>query len=82
MKKEFVVKATSVLEARPLAELVALAGKYTSKISITMGDRTVNAKSIMGIMGLGLDTGKQIILDVEGEDEEEAICAMEDFLTR
>lgn len=81
MKKEITVKASSVLEARTLAELVALAGKYKSSIRITMDDRMVNAKSIMGIMGLGLDTGKQIVLEAEGDDAKEAVEAMEEFLT-
>lgn len=81
MKKKITVKASSVLEARPLAELVALAGKYKSSICITMDDRMVNAKSIMGIMGLGLDTGKQIVLEAEGDDAKEAVEAMEEFLT-
>ena len=81
MKKQITVKTTSVLEARALAELVAVAGRFTSKISITMDDHTVNAKSIMGMMGLGLDTGKEIVLESEGTDERDALAAMEDFLT-
>lgn len=82
MEKEITVKVTSVLEARSLAELVALAGKFSSTVKITTDERTVNAKSIMGIMGLGLDTGKKAIIEANGEDEQEAISALEDFLTR
>ena len=66
---------------RPIAMLVQVASKYQSKINICQGTKTVNAKSIMGIMGLGLDTGKQIVLEAEGDDAKEAVEAMEEFLT-
>lgn len=82
MKKDVVVKSDAVLEARPLAELVALAEKYKCKITYIMEDKTVNAKSIMGIMGLGLDPGKSVTIDAVGEDEEEAIAALGEFLSK
>lgn len=81
MKKEIIVKTARVMEARALAELVAIAGGFSSKISIRMDSRTVNAKSIMGIMGLGLDIGKMVILEAEGTDEQAALTAMEEFLS-
>ena len=80
MKKDIVVKSNAVLEARPLAELVALAEHYKSQITLNMENKTVNAKSIMGIMGLGLDPGKTVTIEVTGEDEEEAITAISEFL--
>ena len=71
-----------VFEARPLAELVALAGNYSGKITITMDDKTINAKSIMGVMGLGLAMGKKIVVEADGEDAKEAIEAIEKFLSK
>lgn len=82
MKKEITVKTTSVYDARALAELVGLASSFTSKITVIMGSRQINAKSIMGVMGLGLDVGKEVIIDAEGSDEAQAIEAMEVFLTK
>lgn len=82
MKKDIVVKSNAVLEARPLAELVALAEHYKSQITLNMENKTVNAKSIMGIMGLGLDPGKTVTIEVTGEDEEEAITAISEFLEK
>lgn len=82
MKKEITVQVTSVLEARALAELVAKANLFSSKIMLHMDERSVNAKSIMGIMGLGMDMGRKIVIDAEGEDEAEAIKALEEFLTK
>ena len=82
MKKEITVKTTSVYDARALAELVGLASSFTSKITVLMGSRQINAKSIMGVMGLGLDVGKEVIIDAEGSDEAQAIEAMEVFFTK
>ena len=82
MKKEITVTSTSVYDPRALAELVGLANGYASKVIMVMDNRSVNAKSIRGIMGLGLDQGKQVTLDVEGTDAEEAIVAIEEFLNK
>ena len=81
MEKVIKVNTTSVYEPRALAELVGLANKYTSHILLAMGSRQVNAKSIMGIMGLGLDVDKDIVIRAEGEDEAQAIAEIEAFLT-
>ncbi|MGN1158383.1 MAG: HPr family phosphocarrier protein [Agathobacter sp.] len=82
MKKEITVKSAGVYEARALAELVGIANNYSSRITIVMGNRSINAKSIMGIMGLGLDQGKVITIDAEGADAEKAIAALEEFLSK
>lgn len=82
MTKEIKVETSSVYEPRALAELVGLANEFSSRIFIDMEGRRVNVKSIMGIMGLGLDQGKMITIDVEGEDEGDAIVALEKFLTK
>ena len=82
MRKEMIVKTTSVYEARSLAELVGLAGSFSSRIMLVMENRTINAKSIMGVMGLGLDVDKTITIEAEGNDEAEAIRTIEEFLTK
>lgn len=82
MEKEIKIQANSVLEARPLAELVGIANKFASRIMIRMDGKTVNAKSIMGVMGLGMDIGKEIVVEAVGVDEEEAIKTIEEFLTK
>lgn len=82
MKKEITVKTSSVYDARALAELVGVANEFSSRIIINMENRCVNVKSIMGVMGLGLDVDKVITVEAEGEDEEEAVTAVEEFLTK
>ena len=80
MTKTINVQATKVFEARPLAELVAKANEFSSKIMISMDNKTVNAKSIMGVMGLGIEVGKDLLIEAEGNYAEEAIEAMAKFL--
>lgn len=82
MKKVITVNTTSVYEARALAELVGIANNYSSLITITMDNRKINVKSIMGVMGLGLDKGKVVEIEADGEDEVQAIAALEEFLIK
>lgn len=82
MKKEITVKTSAVYDARALAELVGLANNFASKITIDMNGRCINVKSIMGVMGLGLDVDKVITIEAEGEDEAEAVVAIETFLIK
>lgn len=69
------------LEARPVALLVQEASKYDSVIYIQSGDKKVNAKSIMGMMSLGLDTGEKVNVIVDGEDEAAALEDIEKYLS-
>jgi len=82
MKKEITVKTSSVYDARALAELVGLANEFSSQITIDMDGRCINVKSIMGVMGLGLDMGKAVTIEAVGEDDTEAVAALEEFLTK
>ena len=82
MTKEMKVDTASVYDPRALAELVGLANEFSSDISIDMEGRHINVKSIMGVMGLGLDRGKMITIEAKGEDEGDAIVALAEFLTK
>ena len=66
---------------RPIAMLVQLASQFKSKVEIRQDNRIVNAKSIMGMMTLGLVQGQKLEIEVEGEDEETAINEVVNFLT-
>jgi catabolite repression HPr-like protein len=79
--RDILVNLEHGLEARPIALLVQEASKYDSKIYIQSKDRRVNAKSIMGMMSLVLTSGSRVTVSAEGEDESEAVTAMEKFLT-
>ena len=81
-KRSIRINLQSGLEASPVALLVQEASKYESTIYIQSGDKRVNAKSIMGMMSLGLDNGEQLEVTAEGTDEETAVEGIEHFLSR
>jgi phosphocarrier protein len=64
------------LHARPAAEIVKLAAKYRSEITISRDGTEVNGKSIMGVMMLAAECGASIVLRANGEDAEQAIDAI------
>ena len=82
MKKNVTVQMQNDVEARPIALLVQTANQFKSQIYLETGDARVNAKSIMGVMSLALLNGTQIVIDAEGEDEAEAVTALETFLKK
>ena len=71
----------SGLEARPVALLVQVASQYESEIYVESEARRVNAKSIMGMMTLGLNAGESITVTANGGDEKEAIDNIEKYLS-
>ena len=81
MKKSTVeIRLQNGLEARPVAMLVQVASKYESSIYLESTGKKVNAKSIMGMMSLGLVSGDQVTVTAEGSDENEAVDAIEKYL--
>ena len=80
IKKSIRIQLEGGLEARPIALLVQEASKYDSTIYIQSGDKRVNAKSIMGIMAFNPSKGMTVNIEANGEDEQEALVAMEKFL--
>lgn len=64
------------LHARAATQLVNCASAFGSEIWIDLGDRRVNAKSIMGVLTLAATTGSQIRIEADGEDEAEALAAL------
>lgn len=64
------------MHARPAAELVKVASRFTSSIQVGRGELMVNAKSIMGVMMLAAELGSMIRLRAEGDDAEAAVAAV------
>ena len=79
--KEVTIGLASGLEARPAAMLVQVASQFNSEIYVEIGKKKVNAKSIMGMMTLGLDSGEEIMLSANREDEEAAMSSIERYLS-
>ena len=79
IRKSITIGISNGLEARPIAMLVQVASQYTSNIYLESEARKVNAKSIMGMMSLGLDNGENVTVSVDGADEEEAMKSIEEY---
>lgn len=81
IEKSVQIKLEGGLEARPVAVLVQVASQYDSSVYIQSNNKKVNAKSIMGMMGLGLAMGETVTVVADGSDEEAAVAGIEDFLS-
>ena len=81
IKKPITIHLSTGLEARPVAQLVQVASQFNSEIYVEVGKKKVNAKSIMGMMTLGLSAGESVVVSAEGEDEAEAIENIEKYLS-
>lgn len=80
-KRTVTIELASGLEARPIAMLVQLASSYESTIYVQSDNKKINAKSIMGMMTLGLDMGDSIEVSTNGTDEEKAMEAIVEYLS-
>ena len=73
VKREVTVINKLGLHARASAQLVKLAGTYTSDVRLTLGEQSVDGKSIMGLMMLAATCGSRIMVTAEGEDAGQAV---------
>ena len=68
------------LHARPATVAVNAASKFKCDVKVSFNERSVNMKSIMGVMSLGIPTQSNITITCEGEDEDTAITNIEEIL--
>ena len=77
---KYVVTDPEGIHARPAGILVKQqAAGYQSTVKITKGEKTADAKRIFGVMGLGVKTGEEVTITVEGADEDTAVAELEAF---
>ena len=75
-----VVQLPKKPDEHPIAMLVQIASRFESRIYMDDGPRKVNAKSIMGMMALGLDNGQKLVVSADGEDEDAALKSITEYL--
>ncbi|MGM0370134.1 MAG: HPr family phosphocarrier protein [Bacillota bacterium] len=81
MKKQTVVIQNETgLHARPASMLVDMAGNYESSINLVYDGQEVNAKSIMGVMSLGISHEGEVVIEATGPDEEEAVQSIVELI--
>ena len=80
IEKQVKVTLEDGLESRQAAMFVQVANKYVSRIYIIMEDKQVNAKSIMGIVSLGMLKDEEVTLQADGPDEADAVSELAKML--
>ena len=80
--KEILVRCESGLHNKQATYFVQKANEFNSMIWLESGSRKMNAKSLLGIMSLGIVTGAVVTLSAEGTDAEDAVNALEQMLQR
>ena len=82
VSKSMTINIPKGLEARPVALLVQVASQYESSIFVKIQEKKVNAKSIMGMMSLGLAEGEKITIIANGPDEDAAVDAIDKYISK
>ncbi len=80
LTKEIIIKDIQKADEHPLAKLVQIACQYSSEILLKNDTININAKSIMGMLAFQPTAGTSIQLSVNGEDEADALDALEKYL--
>ena len=76
ISRDIVINNTSGLHARPATFFIQKANSYRASIWIEKDDRKVNAKSLLGVLSLGIAKGMTVTLIADGQDEESAIAGL------
>ena len=80
MERLVSIKNATGLHARPAGMFVKKAAEFKSTVEVIAKGKTVNAKSIMGIMSLGLAKGDELTISAKGEDEETAVNTLVELI--
>ncbi|MBU8905094.1 phosphocarrier protein HPr [Desertibacillus haloalkaliphilus] len=79
-EKTFKITAETGIHARPATQLVNKAGQFSSDITLEHNGKSVNLKSIMGVMSLGVGQGGTVTIKADGSDADEALQALEEII--
>ncbi|WP_188332256.1 HPr family phosphocarrier protein [Alicyclobacillus suci] len=80
VQKETIVRIQGGLFARAAANFVQMANRFRSEVFLEKGGKSVNAKSIMGVMSLAVASGQSIIVRASGGDEQQAVDQLVQFI--
>jgi phosphocarrier protein HPr len=81
ISKDYIITAAEGIHARPATALVKLTKNYKSIFNIKKGDRIVKLNSLLNILSLAAKGGETISIIIEGEDETDAMAAIDQFFT-
>lgn len=81
-KRDFHIIAETGIHARPATLLVQAASKFGSDVNLEYNGKSVNLKSIMGVMSLGVGPNADVTITAEGDDEKDALDAIADTMKK
>ena len=81
-KRDFHIIAETGIHARPATLLVQAASKFVSDVNLEYNGKSVNLKSIMGVMSLGVGQNADVTITAEGDDEKDALDAIADTMKK
>ncbi|MBU9710961.1 phosphocarrier protein HPr [Evansella tamaricis] len=79
-EKTYKITADTGIHARPATQLVNKAGQYESEITLEHSGKSVNLKSIMGVMSLGIAQGSEVTIKAEGPDADVALQGIDEVM--
>jgi len=82
IEKTLLIQNKHGLHARPAAHLVKIAGKFSSDVKLFKDGLEINAKSIMGVMMLAAEPGSEVLIQINGEDETDALAAIQELFNK
>ncbi|MEW9668909.1 phosphocarrier protein HPr [Ammoniphilus sp. 3BR4] len=82
LTQTFRVTSEAGIHARPTTSLVQTATKFSSQINLQHGGKTINLKSIMAVMSLGIQQGAEIQVTADGADAQEALAAIAETMQK
>lgn len=82
MEKTFTIIDEAGIHARPASILVQAVSKFSSDVNLEYNGKSVNLKSILGIMSLGIPSGAEVKITASGEDETEAMQTITEVLEK
>ena len=81
-KRDFHIIAETGIHARPATLLVQAPSKFGSDVNLEYNGKSVNLKSIMGVMSLGVGQNADVTITAEGDDEKDALDAIADTMKK
>ncbi|MDQ0298638.1 phosphocarrier protein [Salibacterium salarium] len=79
-EQKYTITNDTGIHARPATQLVNKAGQFSSEVTLEYNGKSVNLKSIMGVMSLGVGKDAEVTIKIEGSDEEEAMKAVDEVV--
>ena len=80
ISRDVVIINSSGLHARPATFFIQKANTYKCSIWVEKDERKVNAKSLLGVLSLGVQKDMTVLISAEGADEEEAVTALSNLI--